>query len=231
MEHKILYLKDHFNCFCSSKESQQGPIQHCFLDWKQLKICHFLAHLRFNLTGIHLGSIRGPTLEIQSRPNLPFLLLSLFFLTAWAPWPVVAATFLPLFFFFFSLSLWFLCFPLPHFLFSPPQTKDDAFTSCCFVSFCHFVLYHNDQTVFPIHTFHCLVSFYSLVMFYACHYAFSHVSFDILFKYVCYVLTSLQMFYIPILHITFFDFFIILLLISSVFYHAHLLLWSFVFLH
>lgn len=37
------------------------------LDWKQLKILNFLAHLRFNLTGIHLGSIRGPTLEIQSR--------------------------------------------------------------------------------------------------------------------------------------------------------------------
>ncbi len=79
MEHKILYLKDHFNCFCSCKESQQGPIQHCCFRLKKIKICNFLAHLRFNLTGIHLGSIRGPTLEIQSRPNLPFLLLSLSF--------------------------------------------------------------------------------------------------------------------------------------------------------
>lgn len=67
---------------------------------------------------------------------------------------MVAATFLPL----SSPTLY--DFPLPHLLFPPPQTIEDDFTPCCFVSFCHFVLYHNDQIVFPIHTFHCLVSFF-----------------------------------------------------------------------
>jgi len=36
----------------------------------------FLNHLRFNLTGIYLGSIRGPTLEIQSRLFPPSFSLS-----------------------------------------------------------------------------------------------------------------------------------------------------------
>lgn len=199
------------------------------LNRKHWKMFHFLTHFRFNLTGIHLGSIRGPTLEIQSRLFPSSFSLSFSSLHGHHD--------------LWSLQHFFLCFS------SSSPSLYDSFVSrypiTCFlllkpkmmlsllVLFLFAILSYTTMTklFFLYILFIVLWVFIRWWCFMGIIMPFFHVKFVILFKYVYNVLTSLQMFYIPILHITFFDFFIILLLISSVFYHARLLLLVFVFLH